>query len=217
VRPRRPGGLLWGLGAVFALGLLLVGSVVTYGFVAGDGWGVSASTVANADGEDVAAVVENMAGWRDWVLLGLIDPTDASYVVGDPALGESLTWVAGGAAGSVVVTGVQASSVSFTLVRSGRPPEAVYEGETPQATGRFESQGRVSWEKHPEGVAITWTDAGELGVRPVGPFMVPSVTRSVTEDLRLGLEALVTVVERRAAVRRRLEAASRPAPAPPQP
>ena len=52
-----------------------------------------------------------------------------------------------------------------------------------------------------------WTDEGTVGLRPLGPFVVPFVADSVEEDVTLGLEALAELAEAKADLRRRIEAA----------
>ena len=185
---------------------------VGYGVFASQNWEVSHTVVADGDVVDVIDYVRDVEAWRYWAVVGLVDPLESEFLVGEvrKGPGATLSWTGGGAAGGVELVAEDAHSVVYLLSRSGRPAAAVYEGDVPTPTASFVSAGSVRAEAHPDGVAITWSDEGTVGIRPIGPFLLPSVRASVEEDVQAGLEALAGEVERKAALRRRLQAVGVP-------
>lgn len=195
-------GLAAASAGAIALGVVVVGLALP------DTWAVAHTVVVDADPEDVWSEVLNPASWRDWALLGMSEVPPELVLSGEPVgPGAELQWTAGGAAGGLRLLAADGFVVTYAMSRSGRPPAPLYEEEVVRPTASFDSVGEVRVEKHPDGVAITWTDEGRVGLRPLGPFLVPIVRRGVAEDVQVGVEALGELAEVRAARRRRVEQA----------
>lgn len=189
------------VGAGFGLAVVGLLGLVGYGFAAPTQWEVERTAVADASVPDVLAWVEDPTTWKEWALL---DESGGDMErIGVRVRGREapfeLEWSTARNHGVLTIGPTDEFGVSYVHERfGGTPAPNPIAGQESRPTAQLFAEGTITAAPHPEGVAITWYETGDVGLRPIGPFMASFVRRGVDEDIALGLETLARLSEVRA-------------------
>lgn len=136
--------------------LSIAGSVLVFlgvGQVLASEWTVSTTHVVQAKDGAVAALVQDLRRWEDWSSLQfpLGNPTERAVSGAPGAVGQEAVW--SGPLGKAAVTfdAVTPRSIEYRI-------GFVLQGGS--VGGQF--TGSIAWESRDDGVAVTWTEHGEM-------------------------------------------------------
>jgi uncharacterized protein YndB with AHSA1/START domain len=163
--------------------LLAVAAVV--GLTMPTTWRVERTAVIAAPAAVVFPLIDDLERWPEWTSWNTsADPSMTRTFKGGKTAG---------AGAEMAWDGDEVGEGSLTIAESVPGRRVRYELELEQ--DGFVSHGQIALEPARDGVIVTWSTEGELGLNPLVRLMGPWIERAVGTDFEVGLTGLKRAAE----------------------
>lgn len=161
----------------------LVALLVVVSFFIPSAYKVERSVTVAADPSKIFPYVNNLQQWPSWSPWTVENYPTMKYTYSGPSqgIGATSTWTEESGNGKLVIT----ASDSVKGIE--------YDLEFDE--GQMKSKGAIVLESLATGTKVTWRDAGDVGMSPIGKYFTLFLDSMIGSDFQKGLDKLKKIVE----------------------